>query len=247
MDIMIRADIIITGNVQMVGFRTFLKNLADSLHLTGYAKNLEDGSVNVVCEGEKNNIEELINEIRGKPPSFASIVDISVEYADYTGEYVSFERTNGDVPKDATLGDLLGVMKSFDTKAETLVVILSGMNSTLKSVKGDTSLMLEKQDQMLDKQDSMLDKQDSMLDKQDSMLDKQDTTIQILKGVKDDTSQIKGIKEDAGVMKDKLTSLEEIYMELRDLRVKYNQLSDDVTEIKIAISELSETRVGVPA
>ena len=237
---MIRADIIITGNVQMVGFRTFLKNLADSLHLTGYAKNLDDGSVNVVCEGEKNNIEELINEIRGKPPSFASIVDISVEYADYTGEYVSFERTNGDVPKDATLGDLLGVMKSFDTKAETLVVILSGMNSTLKSVKGDTSLMLEKQDQMLDKQDSMLDKQDSMLDKQD-------TTIQILKGVKDDTSQIKGIKEDAGVMKDKLTSLEEIYMELRDLRVKYNQLSDDVTEIKIAISELSEPRVGAHA
>jgi len=79
------------------------------------------------------------------------------------------------------------------------------------------------------------------------MLDKQDTTIQILKGVKDDTSQIKGIKEDTEVMKDKLTSLEEIYMELRDLRVKYNQLSDDVTEIKIAISELSESGVGAHA
>ncbi len=79
------------------------------------------------------------------------------------------------------------------------------------------------------------------------MLDKQDTTIQVLKGVKDDTSQIKGIKEDTEVMKDKLTSIEEIHKELLDLRVKYNQLSDDITEIKIAISELSESRAGVHA
>jgi len=189
----------------MVGFRTFIKNLADSLNIRGYAKNLDDGSVNIVCESEKSDVEELINAIREKLPSFASIGDISVEYADYAGEYVSFERTNGDVPKEATLGDLLGVMQSFDTKAETLVMILNDMNCTLKSVKEDTSQ------------------------------------------IKEDTSQIKGIKEDTEVMKDKLTSLEEMHKELRDLRMKYNQLSDDVTEIKIAISELSESRVGVPA
>ena len=136
---MIRADIIVTGSVQMVGFRTFIKNIADSLNIKGYAKNLDDGSVIIVCESEKNDIEELINEIRKKTPSFASIEDISVEYAVYTGEYVSFESTNGDVPKEATLGDLLGVMQSIDTKAETLVMILTDMNGTLKSVKDDTS------------------------------------------------------------------------------------------------------------
>ena len=86
-----------------------------------------------------------------------------------------------------------------------------------------------------------------MLDKQDQMLDKQDTTIQVLKDVKDDTSQIKGIKEDTKVMKDKLTYIEAIHRVLLDLRVKYNQLSDDITEIKIAISELSESRTGVTA
>ncbi len=42
----------------------------------------------------------------------------------------------------------------------------------------------------------------------EKMLDKQDATIQVLRGVKDDTSQIKGIKEDTEVMKDKLTSIE---------------------------------------
>jgi len=41
----------------------------------------------------------------------------------------------------ATLGDLLGVMQSIDAKAELLVMILSDMNRTLKSVREDTSLM----------------------------------------------------------------------------------------------------------
>ncbi len=64
--------------------------------------------------------------------------------------------------------------------------------------------------------------------------------------MKDDTSQIKGIKEDMEVMKDKLISIEDVRKELLDLRVMYNQLSDDVAEIKIAISELSESGVDVP-
>ena len=42
-------------------------------------------------------------------------------------------------------------------------------------------------------------------------------------------------------MKDELISIEDVHKELRDLRVLSNQLSDDVTEIKIVISELSES------
>ncbi len=67
---MIRAEIIVKGNAQMVGFRTFIKNIADSLNIKGYAKNLDDGSVIIVCESEKNDIEELINEIRKKNSFF---------------------------------------------------------------------------------------------------------------------------------------------------------------------------------
>ena len=48
-----RADVRIRGNVQMAGFRTFIKNTADSLNVKGFTENLEDGSVRVVCEGEE--------------------------------------------------------------------------------------------------------------------------------------------------------------------------------------------------
>ncbi|MCW3129560.1 MAG: acylphosphatase [Methanophagales archaeon] len=56
-----RADVRIRGNVQMAGFRTFIKNIADSLNVKGFAENVEDGSVRVVCESEEDAIEGLIN------------------------------------------------------------------------------------------------------------------------------------------------------------------------------------------
>jgi len=50
------ADVRIMGNVQMAGFRTFIKNTADSLNVKGFTENLEDGCVRVVCEGEEDAI-----------------------------------------------------------------------------------------------------------------------------------------------------------------------------------------------
>lgn len=58
------ANIRIKGNVQMAGFRTFIKNIADSLNVKGFAENQEDESVKVVCEGEEERVKELINSIK---------------------------------------------------------------------------------------------------------------------------------------------------------------------------------------
>ncbi len=91
----------------MAGFRTFIKNIADSLNVTGFAENLEDGSVKVVCEGKEEKLKELIKAIKEKTPSFARVDEMNVAYEDYKGEFVSFERRGADVPQKATLDDLL--------------------------------------------------------------------------------------------------------------------------------------------
>jgi acylphosphatase len=178
-----RASIRIKGNVQMAGFRTFIKNIADSLNVKGYAGNQEDGSVKVVCEGEEEGIKELINSIKQNPPSFARIEEVSVEYGDYKGEFIDFERRGSDIPREDKEDAMLRYMQSFDKKGEVMIGILSSMNGTLKSVKEDTGQMLEKQDTMLEKQDMMLEKQDMMLEKQDMMLEKQDDTIAEIRNV----------------------------------------------------------------
>ncbi|MCK4736029.1 MAG: acylphosphatase, partial [Methanophagales archaeon] len=163
-----RANIGIKGNVQMAGFRTFINNIADSVNVKGFAENLDDGSVKVVCEGEEEGINELINSIKESPPSFARIDEVSVEYEDYKGEFTSFERRGDDVPKKATLDDLLGVLKSFDSKAERLVSILGGMDVTLKSVKEDTSSI--KEDTSSIKEDTSSIKGDTSSIKEDTKL-----------------------------------------------------------------------------
>jgi len=142
----------------MAGFRTFIKNVAESLNVTGFAENQGDGSVKVVCEGEEDAIAGLINSVKENPPSFARVEEVNAGYEEYKGEFSGFERRGADVPGEEGAGEseMVALMRSFDKKGEVMIGILSSMNETLKSVKGDTSHMLEKQDRMLEKQDETI-------------------------------------------------------------------------------------------
>jgi len=55
-----------TGRVQGVGFRWQVNHLAQSISCTGYVKNLRNGSVEVVMEGRKKDLLELIERIDRK-------------------------------------------------------------------------------------------------------------------------------------------------------------------------------------
>ena len=144
-----RASLKIRGNVHMAGFRTYIKTVADSLNVNGFVDNEEDGSVKVVCEGEGEAIERLINLVKQNSPSFARIEEVKATYEDYKGEFSSFERRGVDVPGEGE-SEMVTLMRSFDKKGEVMIGILSSMNETLKGVKGDTSKTLEKQDETID-------------------------------------------------------------------------------------------------
>ncbi len=111
-----RASILVSGDVQMAGFRTFVKTLADSLGVKGYAENLPDGKVQIVCEGEDKKIAELLKSLKAKAPALSKVEDLKINYGEYIGEFVDFERKGEDVPRKATLDDLLNVMISIDNK-----------------------------------------------------------------------------------------------------------------------------------
>ena len=59
-----RAHIFYSGRVQGVGFRYTAERLALGLRLTGWVKNLSDNRVELLCEGPKETIEELLRRIR---------------------------------------------------------------------------------------------------------------------------------------------------------------------------------------
>jgi acylphosphatase len=58
-----RAHVFYSGRVQGVGFRYTAERLALDLKLVGWVKNLPDGRVELVCEGGKEKIEQLLEQI----------------------------------------------------------------------------------------------------------------------------------------------------------------------------------------
>jgi len=81
---------IVKGLVQGVGYRFFVIRRAELLGLTGWVKNLPDGTVEVVAEGDRELLEELIKEL-WKGPSAAQVTDVVVNWERYTGEFKNFD------------------------------------------------------------------------------------------------------------------------------------------------------------
>ncbi|MCX7876591.1 MAG: acylphosphatase [Melioribacteraceae bacterium] len=86
----VRAEIIIDGLVQGVGFRYFVFRNATKLGLKGYTQNLFTGEVLTVAEGPKYLIDELYEVIKIGPRS-ASVKKHSINYSQYKNEFTSFE------------------------------------------------------------------------------------------------------------------------------------------------------------
>ena len=90
-------------------------------------------------------------------------------------------------------------------------------------------------------QATMLEKQCQMLGKQDQMLDKQDVSIGILQDIEEDTSHIGIIKEDVSAIREENTQIkEDLISDIKSghLEEKYEQLSQEIAEIKAALAEI---------
>jgi len=84
-----RAHVFVSGRVQGVFFRAETQNKATSLNLTGWVRNILDGRVEAVFEGEEKNINLMIDWCR-KGPSFASVINVEVIDEPYQGEFQDF-------------------------------------------------------------------------------------------------------------------------------------------------------------
>ncbi|MGO9482772.1 MAG: acylphosphatase [Candidatus Kryptoniota bacterium] len=86
----VRAHIFVSGLVQGVGYRFFAIRKAGTYGLKGFVKNLIDGGVEVVAEGEEGLVEELIKELRRGPIS-AHVSDLRIEWEKPTFEFDGFQ------------------------------------------------------------------------------------------------------------------------------------------------------------
>jgi acylphosphatase len=85
-----RAEIIVNGLVQGVGFRYFVLRNGLSLGLKGYVKNLYSGEVIAVVEGEKFRINELF-ELMKQGPSHSYVKKVNIAWTSFNNEFTTFE------------------------------------------------------------------------------------------------------------------------------------------------------------
>jgi acylphosphatase len=198
----------ISGSVQRAGYRTKAISLAELYSINGIVSNLPDGRVKIVAEGNETDLEQFIIalDIRN---ALINVTNIDKDYSTPFGEYEGFYKLVSSGETDDRLDTAADLLK------ELIVVIKDGFNDLGK-----------KQDVMIEKQDVMIEKQDVMIEKQDVMIGKQDTTIEVLKSVKEDTSNINN----------KISSSKE---DIKDIFYeKYDYLAREIIDIKANISEI---------
>ena len=85
-----RIECKVTGRVQMVMFRDFTTRKARSLGLFGFVKNMEDGSVFAVAEGEEEDLKRLVIFLN-KGSVLSRVDDVKVLWMEPTEEFTDFK------------------------------------------------------------------------------------------------------------------------------------------------------------
>ncbi|MEM2978716.1 MAG: acylphosphatase [Candidatus Hadarchaeales archaeon] len=81
----VRAHVHVSGRVQGVFFRYRTSELAERLGVAGWVRNLSDGRVEAVFEGEKEEVEKMLDFCRRGPPG-ARVDGVEVEWEEPRGE-----------------------------------------------------------------------------------------------------------------------------------------------------------------
>lgn len=85
-----RAHVYVSGRVQGVFFRSTTRSEAKKRGVTGWVKNLPDGRVEAVFEGEEDAVKEMVDFCH-EGSRAASVSNVEVEWGDYKGEFSGFD------------------------------------------------------------------------------------------------------------------------------------------------------------
>ena len=85
----VRVILRIEGRVQGVFFRASAQEEAVRLGLKGWVRNCPDGSVEVVAEGERKKIDDLVGWCHHGPPG-ARVNDVRLQWEDFQDEFQDF-------------------------------------------------------------------------------------------------------------------------------------------------------------
>jgi len=154
---MLQLRAIVSGKVQHVGYRSRVVTMARTLDLKGCVRNLEDGRVYVVAEGDRADLERFCRAIRMEDP-LIRVEDIQVHLSPPKGAWDGFYKISGERETDSRLDTATVFLK------ELIVIVKDGFketNSRLGSVEGKLDSMEGRLDQIVAGQEKIACKIDA--------------------------------------------------------------------------------------
>jgi len=88
----VRARVLATGYVSGIGFRWFLHKKAEECGATGWVHNLDDGRLEAVFEGNRDQVETMISHARSGPEA-AHVTDVQIFWEQPEGKWDELEIT----------------------------------------------------------------------------------------------------------------------------------------------------------
>jgi acylphosphatase len=85
-----RAHVLISGRVQGVAYRYFAEKYAKSFGITGWVKNLYDGRVEVLAQGDREDLDLFLARLK-EGPRLALVEDFDVTWEEFTDEFQDFQ------------------------------------------------------------------------------------------------------------------------------------------------------------
>lgn len=86
-----QAHVYVSGFVQGVGFRAYVRSKARKIGVFGWVRNLSDGRVEAFFQGDEKNVKKLIAICR-RGPFFAQVTDVVVDWEEANESFVEFSK-----------------------------------------------------------------------------------------------------------------------------------------------------------
>ncbi len=154
---MLQLNAIVSGKVQHVGYRSRVVTMARTLDLKGCVRNLEDGRVYVLAEGDRADLERFCRAIRMEDP-LIRVDDIQVHLNPPKGAWDGFYKISGERETDSRLDTATVFLK------ELIIIVKDGFRETnlrLGSLESKFESMEGKLDQIVAGQEKIAYKIDA--------------------------------------------------------------------------------------
>ena len=151
-DSMEKVKATVTGNIQSVGYRARVIDIAKTFGMTGFVQNLNDGRVRIIAESDNGNLDGFLDAIRIKN-TLINVDAVEVEHADATGDFDDFYKLVAGGETDERL----------DTAAEYLKEIIGIMRAGFSDMRSGFENLNSKMEVMIEGQNVMIEKHDATL------------------------------------------------------------------------------------